>query len=133
VCTHNSARSQLAAALWRQHSAVPVASAGTHPARRVHPRAVAAARRHALRLGRARPTPVSAVLTDSDLVVTVCDGAHEELEHELSRRSSPALHWSIPDPAPSDTDEAFEAAYAAVATHIDRLVPAIEPSTVPEP
>jgi ArsR family transcriptional regulator, arsenate/arsenite/antimonite-responsive transcriptional repressor / arsenate reductase (thioredoxin) len=40
VCTRNSARSQLAAAAWRQVSGIPVASAGTHPADRVHPRAV---------------------------------------------------------------------------------------------
>ena len=39
VCTHNSARSQFASALWARRSAVPVASAGTHPARRVHRRA----------------------------------------------------------------------------------------------
>lgn len=131
VCTHNSARSQLAAALWRQHSEVPVASAGTHPAQRVHPRAVAAARRHALRLGRARPTPVSDVLTETDLVVTVCDGAHEQLEDELAHRGTASLHWSIPDPSPTDTDEAFEAAYAAVASHVDRLAPAVEPSPLP--
>ena len=30
VCTHNSARSQLASALWARRSPVPVASAGTH-------------------------------------------------------------------------------------------------------
>jgi protein-tyrosine-phosphatase len=130
VCTHNSARSQLAVALWRQHSEVPVASAGTHPARRVHPRAVAAARRHSLNLRRVRPAQVADVLTDTDLVVTVCDSAHEALEHELTRRSRPALHWSIPDPAPRDTDEAFEAAYAAVSTHIHRLAPSVEPSPV---
>ncbi|WP_344593406.1 hypothetical protein [Actinomadura vinacea] len=43
VCTHNSARSQLAAALWNQHgrhrAPVPAASAGTDPSPRVHPRA----------------------------------------------------------------------------------------------
>jgi ArsR family transcriptional regulator, arsenate/arsenite/antimonite-responsive transcriptional repressor / arsenate reductase (thioredoxin) len=133
VCTHNSARSQLAAALWRQHSEVPVTSAGTHPARRIHPRAVAAARRHSLGLGRARPAPVADVLTNTDLVVTVCDSAHEELEHELLRRSTPALHWSIPDPAARDTDEAFEAAYVAVATHVDRLAPAVRPTAITEP
>ena len=32
VCTANSARSHLAAALWRQASTVPAVSAGTHPA-----------------------------------------------------------------------------------------------------
>ncbi|GAA2070700.1 helix-turn-helix domain-containing protein [Actinomadura alba] len=44
VCTHNSARSQLAAALWNQHgrrpyATVPAASAGTDPSPRVHRRA----------------------------------------------------------------------------------------------
>jgi DNA-binding transcriptional ArsR family regulator len=34
VCTRNSARSQLAAALWRQASEIPPVSAGTHPAER---------------------------------------------------------------------------------------------------
>jgi len=46
VCTANSARSQLAVALWQRASQVPAASAGTHPAARIHPGAVAAAARH---------------------------------------------------------------------------------------
>ncbi|MBX9399206.1 hypothetical protein K4749_37950 [Streptomyces sp. TRM72054] len=37
VCTHNSARSHLAAAVWKGRSTVPTASAGTDPARGVHP------------------------------------------------------------------------------------------------
>ena len=41
VCTHNSARSQLAAALWAGQSPVPATSAGTHPVARIHPRAAA--------------------------------------------------------------------------------------------
>ena len=53
VCTANSARSQLAAAGWRRVSSIPAASAGTHPAQRIHPRAVAVGRRHGLPLGRA--------------------------------------------------------------------------------
>src|SRR3984885_15084101 len=36
VCTANSARSHLAAALWRRASPVPAVSAGTRPAQRVH-------------------------------------------------------------------------------------------------
>src|SRR5690242_4975999 len=50
VCTHNSARSQLAAALWRKRTGRPVASAGTHPAPRLHPRAVKIGHRHGLAL-----------------------------------------------------------------------------------
>src|SRR5918997_1813406 len=46
VCTHNSARSQLAAALWNDTSPVPAISAGTHPASAIHPRAGAPPERH---------------------------------------------------------------------------------------
>jgi protein-tyrosine-phosphatase len=39
-----------------------------------------------------------------DLVITVCDRAHEELGDPA------ALHWSVPDPVPIGTTHAFEAA-----------------------
>jgi ArsR family transcriptional regulator, arsenate/arsenite/antimonite-responsive transcriptional repressor / arsenate reductase (thioredoxin) len=116
VCTHNSARSQLAAAAWGHVSHVPVASAGTHPAARVHPKAVAAGRRHGLRLGRSRTAHVADTIRDGDLVVAVCDQAHEELEPEL-----PRLHWSIPDPVRIGTDAAFDAAYDDISRRIDVL------------
>ena len=46
VCTANTARSHLAAALWRQASDISAASAGTHPGTEINPRARAAAERH---------------------------------------------------------------------------------------
>lgn len=55
VRTANSARSHLAAALWRQASPVPATSAGTHPAGAIHPGALDAARRHDLPLPRRCP------------------------------------------------------------------------------
>jgi ArsR family transcriptional regulator, arsenate/arsenite/antimonite-responsive transcriptional repressor / arsenate reductase (thioredoxin) len=120
VCTRNSARSQLAAALWGNHSAVPATSAGTDPAARVHPRAVRAARRHGLRLDPARTAHVDAVTRAGDLVIAVCDHAHETMPADERR-----LHWSVPDPVPSDTDEAFETAYADLAVRIERLAPRV--------
>jgi len=48
VCTQNSARSQLAVAVWNRRSSLPATSAGTHPAAEVHPSAVAAAARRKL-------------------------------------------------------------------------------------
>src|ERR1700722_1412148 len=57
VCTANSARSHLAAALWRRASAVPAVSAGTPPAPPVDPGAIAAAGRHRLPLPPVRPRP----------------------------------------------------------------------------
>lgn len=121
VCTHNSARSQLAAALWNQHSHVPAASAGIQPANRVHPRARRVALRHGLTLDRARPTHIADVVRADDLVVAVCDNAHEHLGEQ------PRLHWSVPDPVRTDTDDAFEAAYTDIASRIERLAPALDP------
>jgi protein-tyrosine-phosphatase len=118
VCTRNSARSQLATAAWARASAIPTASAGTHPAARVHPRAISVGRRHGLHLGRARTAHVADVVRPGDLVVAVCDNAHEELPPG-SRQAE--LHWSVPDPARADTDEAFDNAYRQIAERVDRL------------
>lgn len=103
VCSANSARSQLAAALWEKLTGAPASSAGTHPADRVHPGATAAARRAGLDLGHAVPRALDEVRDVPDLVVTVCDQAHEELEGEHW------LHWSVPDPVPAGTRAAFDA------------------------
>ena len=121
VCTHNSARSQLAAALWRDRKLGPVASAGTQPAPRVHPRAIKIAHRHGLALGSTGTAHVSDVVHGGDLVIAVCDNAHEE----MTGAARPRLHWSVPDPVRTGTDEAFEAAYADIAGRIDRLAPSI--------
>jgi protein-tyrosine-phosphatase len=107
VCTANSARSQLAAALWRAITGQPATSAGTHPAVRVHPGAVAVARRWGLDLGPAVPRPLSVVTAMPPLVVTVCDRAHEELDP-----GDDWLHWSVPDPVAAGTGSAFDATLA---------------------
>jgi protein-tyrosine-phosphatase len=121
VCTHNSARSQLAAALWTRSSPIPSASAGTDPAPRVHPRAVRVGRRHGLALGHARTARLDDVVRPDDLVIAVCDKAYEHLSDEGGRR----LHWSVPDPATADTDDAFEAAFTDITDRIERLAPAL--------
>jgi protein-tyrosine-phosphatase len=121
VCTHNSARSQLAAALWRECTGRAVASAGTTPAARVHPRAVRVAHRHGLSLDPAATAHVAEVVHDGDLVITVCDTAHEKLTGPIR----PRLHWSVPDPVPMGTDAAFEAAYTDLADRIDRVAPVL--------
>jgi protein-tyrosine-phosphatase/DNA-binding transcriptional ArsR family regulator len=104
VCTRNSARSQLAAALWRSVTRAPAESAGTHPADRVDARAVAAARRAKLSLVGAAPRSIAEVTTVPPLVVTVCDQAHEELDPP-----DHWLHWSLPDPVTVGTAAAFDA------------------------
>lgn len=115
VCSHNSARSQLAAALWHDRTGGPASSAGTHPAERVHPGAVAAARRAGLDLSRAAPRLLQVPVTGAR-VVTVCDRAHEELRPDPDR-----WHWSIPDPVEAGTDAAFDAVIADLDIRIATL------------
>ena len=103
VCSHNSARSQLAAALWTTRTGGAATSAGTHPADRVHPGAVAAASRAGLDLSSAEPRTLDAD-EHADLVVTVCDQAHEELDPEPGW-----WHWSLPDPVQDGRAAAFDA------------------------
>ncbi|WP_077489863.1 ArsR family transcriptional regulator [Sinomonas mesophila] len=115
VCTANSARSQLATALWSRASAIPSASAGTHPAERIAAGATAVARRHGLSLGKSSPRRLDEVLGQGDFIVTVCDNAHEELAG-LGR-----VHWSVPDPVRRGTDEAFEHAYEDLSRRVGDL------------
>lgn len=128
VCTANSARSQLADALWRQASTIPSTSAGTHPAAVIAPGAVAAARRHKLTLVQDRPQALDGLLRTGDYVVTVCDGAHEELSPaDLAQVDLAGIaHWSIADPVAAGTAPAFDAAYSDIADRVAQLVPRLE-------
>lgn len=119
VCSRNSARSQLAEAYWRAISDIPVVSGGTHPAERVHPRAITVGRRHGLDLTNARPRLASHILTGDELVIAVCDRAYEDLDNR-------PLHWSVPDPALAETAAAFEDAYADITGRISRLAASFE-------
>lgn len=134
VCTANSARSQLAAALWHEASPIPVASGGTHPGAAIAPGAVSAARRHGLKLVQERPQALDGLLRDGDYVVTVCDAAHEEFLPTGGRPSGGAhlagvSHWSVPDPVAVGTDAAFDAAYDDIAGRVADLAPRLSPQT----
>ncbi len=102
VCTHNSARSQLAAALWTARSGQQALSAGTRPAARVHRGAVAAAKRAGLSLAESTPTQFTAPPPGAQ-VVTVCDLVHEELH-----TTADWWHWSLPDPVERGNAAAFD-------------------------
>ncbi len=126
VCTANSARSQLAAALWAHTSQVPVTSAGTHPTPVIAPGAVAVADRHDLRLADSAPRLLPD-LTDEDYLVTVCDNANEELTRGVGLDlPGQRLHWSVPDPVALGTDEAFEDAYVDLESRVVTLARRLE-------
>lgn len=139
VCTANTARSQLAAALWAQASDIPATSAGTHPAETIAPGARRAAARHGLDLPEARPRHMADVVTAHDLVVTVCDNAHEELATRKDSTSGPSpsgadasrvrrLHWSVTDPVPTGDPTAFDTAYDDLARRVTQLAPRLAAS-----
>lgn len=117
VCTHNSARSQFAAALWRQMTGADVASAGSHPSERVHPKAIRVAAEFGVDISAAVPGGYETIPWTPDVMISVCDRAREEgvpgaREHH---------HWSIPDPVPSGDVASFRSAFAEIAARVGRL------------
>jgi protein-tyrosine-phosphatase len=119
VCSGNSARSQLAAAVWASRTGRPAASAGTRPAKRIHPRTVGVARSHGLRLLADRPRATAEVLATGDTIVTVCDSADREV-------AAAHMHWSIPDPVRAGTTAAFTDTLAELTNRIDSWVQAAD-------
>ena len=117
ICSANSARSQLAAALWSELTGASAESAGTHPAERVHPAAIAAAERAGLDLSNAEPRQLTPAESLPPLVITVCDRAHEEVTGDDSW-----LHWSIPDPVSVGTKAAFDAALVELRERIESVL-----------
>ena len=97
VCTHNSARSQFAAGLWRLRTGRSASSAGSQPSPRVHPQAVRAAARRGVDLGGAVPRGYDEVTARPALVVSVCDRAREA----GVPFDAPLVHWSVPTPSKS--------------------------------
>jgi protein-tyrosine-phosphatase len=68
------------------------------------------------------PQRLNDVLSDGDLIIAVCDNAHEELPASL-----PRIHWSIPDPVRASTPDAFDRAYDELTTRIERFVSRLQP------
>lgn len=118
VCTHNSARSQFAAALWHHRTGEVAESAGTEPARRVHPTAAAVAAALGIDLAGCFPRGYEELTTEPDIVISVCDRAGEA---GSPRPGVPQLHWSIPDPVTVGTRQAFRDAFGQISDRIDRL------------
>lgn len=117
VCTHNSARSQFAAALWEAKGGRRAWSAGTEPADRVHPMAIRVATEFGLDLSGAVPAGYETLPSQPGLVISVCDRARESGVPPAGMRR----HWSIPDPVPVGTMGAFRTALEQIAVRIDRV------------
>jgi ArsR family transcriptional regulator, arsenate/arsenite/antimonite-responsive transcriptional repressor / arsenate reductase (thioredoxin) len=118
VCTHNSARSQFAAAWWRNRTGELTDSAGTAPAATVHPTAVSVAADLGVDLGSAVPHGYESVTLQPDVVISVCDRAGEG----ALPFPAPHAHWSVPDPVAIGSRAAFEAAFTEIAARIDAAI-----------
>lgn len=109
LCTGNSARSQMAEGLVNHYlgERFHARSAGTRPAERVHPEAVAAMRAIGIDITAQRPKPVEAFVGQPfDLVITVCDHAAETCPVWLGQGRR--VHMGFPDPASAPPEEAPE-------------------------
>jgi protein-tyrosine-phosphatase len=122
VCSHNSARSQYAAAAWGRRTGLGAESAGTHPARRVDARAIEVALERGLDLTGFQPKGYEGLQPTFDLVVSVCDRARET----GPPFDAPALHWSVPDPVSGRGLTAFRSAFNEIDRRISRLAAAAE-------
>jgi len=117
VCTHNSARSQFAAAIWQEATGGAPATAGTHPAERIHPKAVQVAAEYGFDIGSQVPSGYDTLPRDLDLVISVCDRARESGVPE----SAMTLHWSVTDPVPVGTLTAFRSSFEQIARRVEHL------------
>ena len=99
LCTGNSCRSQMAEGFLKSFNSLEVHSAGTHPAERVHPRAVQVMKETGIDLSSHRPKRVDEFLSQSfDYVITVCDNANENCPVFLGDVKH-RLHIGFEDPA----------------------------------
>jgi arsenate reductase (thioredoxin) len=99
LCTHNSARSQMAEALLRSlgEGRYEVASAGTETTR-VNPHAVEVMREVGIDISGARSKHLNEFADrEFDYVITVCDSAAEACP--MFPGPARRVHWSFPDPS----------------------------------
>lgn len=131
LCTHNSARSQMAEAILRKLGGdrVEAASAGTEVTR-VHPLAVREMAEREIDISGQRSKPMNELFGERfDYVVTVCDNARESCP--IFPGDPERIHWSIPDPSAVEGEEdkrrqAFERAADELTTRIRYLLALLE-------
>ena len=128
VCTHNSARSQIAEALLKRDGGddFDVYSAGTEVSR-VNPYAIRVLGEAGIDWSGARSKSVTEFLGQQfDYVITVCDRARATCP--VFPGSSNTLHWGLDDPSEVEgSDEDKVAAFRRTETEVSaRLRPFIE-------
>lgn len=133
LCTHNSARSQIAEAILRQlgRDRVEVYSAGSEPAP-IHPLTLAILRGHGI-----DPSPHRSKSLEQfrgqqfDYIITVCDRVREVCP--VFPGDPKRTHWSTPDPLLVEDEAArravFETVFRELQTRIQYLLLLPHPGT----
>ncbi|MBL0940099.1 MAG: arsenate reductase ArsC [Gemmatimonadaceae bacterium] len=141
LCTGNSARSQMAEALFatlgvaRGAGRVEAESAGSRPAARINPYAVETLAAHGIIWRDRQPQSIQDVSGRSyDLVITVCDNARDVCP--FFPGAGTQVHWGMPDPAdhalPEDARRAFAESYNAIRDRVEALLALPLESLAPE-
>jgi len=128
LCTGNSARSQIAEALFNHRGGgrFRAESAGSRPAARVNSVAVRVLAEQGIAWEGRTPRGMDGLERQTwDLVITVCDHAKEVCPFFPGARM---LHWGMPDPAEVEGDEetklrAFRETFHALERHIAEFTP----------
>lgn len=127
LCTHNSARSQLAEGILRAMGGerVEVFSAGNQVTA-VHPLAIRAAAERGIDISQQRAKAMDEFVGQSfDAIITVCDRVREVCP--VFPGDPPHIHWSLPDPTavtgPEETQyQAFRQTDQELSTRITYLL-----------
>lgn len=118
ICTHNSARSQMAEGLLRHlsHNRIHVVSAGSEPTA-VHPDAISAMDAMGIDIRAQRARPLADFASESfDFVITVCDKAREVCP--TFPGDGVFMHWGYPDPVVVADEMQRAAIFKKIALHL---------------
>jgi ArsR family transcriptional regulator, arsenate/arsenite/antimonite-responsive transcriptional repressor / arsenate reductase (thioredoxin) len=118
ICTHNSARSQMAEGLLRHlsHGRLHVVSGGSQPTR-VHPDAIAVMTQLGIDIRGQEARSITAFIEQPfDYVITVCDRAREICP--TFPGGGQQIHWGFPDPVAIVEESARLEAFAQTARRL---------------
>lgn len=124
LCTRNSARSQMAEALFVKEGGpgIVVASAGSDPGPGVHPLAVEVLAEVGIDWCGRPSRSIDAVAHEPwDAVITVCDAARDACPYLPG--ASATAHWGLVDPAAVEGEQAMQlAAFRVAREHLHAAV-----------
>jgi arsenate reductase (thioredoxin) len=128
LCTGNSCRSILAEATFNAlaPAGLRAISAGSKPARHVHPRSIALLKQKGIAAEGYYSKSWDALPITPDIVITVCGNAAGEACPAYLGKAIRA-HWGVEDPASAtgtdaDIDAAFETAYLILRRRIEAFL-----------